>query len=157
VNAPIRPATLEDVDELARLRWDFRVEHGTPEATTFDVFLEDFRGFAHDVLDGDAWRAWVAVGRERLVGCVWLQLVEKVPHPNRERWERPVGYVTNMYVEPALRDAGLGRRLLDTAIEHARESAVDGLLLWPSERSEPFYRRAGFDPVGWLWLDVSGD
>ena len=39
----IRPATPDDADELARLRWDFRVEHGTPVSRTFDEFIEEFR------------------------------------------------------------------------------------------------------------------
>ena len=153
----IRPATVEDVDELARLRWEFRIDHGTPATAAFTDFLDGFRAFTNDVLAGDAWRAWVAEEEGRLVGCVWLQLVEKVPHPNRARWERPIGYVTNMYVVRALRDAGIGRALLDAAVDHARERGLDGLMLWPSERSVPFYRRAGFEPEGWLWLDVSGD
>jgi GNAT superfamily N-acetyltransferase len=62
-----------------------------------------------------------------------------------------------MYVIPALRDAGIGRTLLDAAVDHARERGLDGLMLWPSERSVPLYRRRGFAPEGWLWLHVSGD
>jgi len=157
VTPTIRAAKLGDVDELARLRWDLRVDHGTPATATFTDFLDGFRAFANDVLAGDAWRAWVAEEEAGLVGCVWLQLVEKVPHPSRERWERPIGYVTNMYVIPALRDAGIGRALLDAAVDHALERGLDGLMLWPSERSVPFYRRGGFAPEGWLWLHVSGD
>jgi GNAT superfamily N-acetyltransferase len=83
--------------------------------------------------------------------------VEKVPHPSRTRWERPVGYVTNMYVEPERRRMGFGRALLDAVVAHARERGVDGLMLWPSERSTPFYRRAGFGREGWLWLGIDGD
>ncbi|HKI29098.1 MAG TPA: GNAT family N-acetyltransferase, partial [Actinomycetota bacterium] len=80
----IRRATPGDADELARLRWDFRVEHGTPVSSTFEAFAEEFRAFATDVLaDGTPWRAWVAQDEGRLVGCAWLQLVEKIPHPNR--------------------------------------------------------------------------
>lgn len=153
----VRPATLQDVDELARLRWEFRVEAGTPIASSFEGFLEGFRGFANDVLARDAWRAWVAEDEGGgLVGCAWLQLVEKVPHPSRARWERPVGYVTTMYVKPELRDRGLGRELLDAVVAHARARGVDGLALWPSERSVPFYRRAGFGTNG-LWLALDGD
>jgi GNAT superfamily N-acetyltransferase len=93
----------------------------------------------------------------RLVGCVWLQLVEKVPHPSRRRWERPVAYVTNMYVETDRRGEGLGRDLLDAATTFARERGADGILLWPSERAVPFYRRAGFEPGAWLWSEIEGD
>lgn len=155
----IRPATVEDADELARLRWEFRIESGTPASLTREAFGGQMWGFVADALgDQGPWRAWVAEADSRLVGCVWLQLVEKVPHPNRSRGERPIAYVTNMYVEPARRDSGVGRRLLDAAIAFAREREVDGVALWPSERSRTFYERAGFAPRGApLWLDVMGD
>lgn len=155
----IRPATTDDADGLARLRWDFRVEHGTPVSRTYDEFAVEFRAFATEVLaDGGPWRAWVAQDGDRLVGCVWLQLVEKVPHPSRGRWERPIGYVTNVYVEPELRDAGLGTRLLDAAMSFAREHGIAEAVVWPTPRSVPFYRRAGFGtgsaPLG---MDLAGD
>jgi ribosomal protein S18 acetylase RimI-like enzyme len=155
----IRRATIEDADELARLRWDFRVEHGTPTSRTFDAFAEEFRRFATDVLaDETPWRTWVAQDDDRLVGCVWLQFVEKIPHPSRGRWERPIAYVTNMYVEPALRDEGLGARLLDAAMAYAREQETAEAVVWPTPRSVSFYRRAGFGteaaPLG---IDLAGD
>jgi N-acetylglutamate synthase-like GNAT family acetyltransferase len=155
----IRPATPEDADELARLRWDFRVEHGTPVARTFEEFASEFRVFVTDALAGGArWRAWVAHADGRLVGCVWLQLVEKVPHPSRGRWERPLAYVTNVYVEPDLRDAGVGARLLDAAMTFAREQRMSEAVVWPTPRSVSFYRRAGFGtesaPLG---MDLAGD
>jgi GNAT superfamily N-acetyltransferase len=123
------------------------------------AFVKEIRAFVADVLtDGRPWRAWVAEDANRLVGCVWLQLVERVPHPSRERWERPLAYVTNMYVEPDRRSAGLGRGLLEAAIAFAREREVGGILLWPSRRSVPFYERAGFGRAGaGLWLEIAGD
>jgi GNAT superfamily N-acetyltransferase len=159
LSATIRAATAADARELARLRWEFRVESGTPVTRSREAFDEEMRAFVSEVLSGvAAWRVWVAEDDGRLVGCVWLQLVEKVPHPNRGRWERPVAYVTNMFVEPARRGAGLGRELLETAVGFARERGVDGVALWPSERSVPFYERAGFGrPGGPLWLQVAGD
>jgi ribosomal protein S18 acetylase RimI-like enzyme len=94
----------------------------------------------------------------RLVGCVWLQLIEKVPHPSRRRHGRPLVYVTNMYVAPELRNSGLGRRLLDIAIGYADDREVDGVIVWPSDRSVPFYERAGFGTEGApLWRSVTGD
>ena len=155
----IRPATLEDADELARLRWDFRVEQGTPASSAFEAFAEGFRAFANDVLaDGSPWRAWVAEDQGRLVGCAWLQLVEKIPHPSRGRWERPIAYVTNVYVEPALRDEGLGARLLEAAMAHAREQEAAEAVVWPTPRSASLYRRAGFGSESApLSMDLAGD
>jgi ribosomal protein S18 acetylase RimI-like enzyme len=155
----IRRATAGDADELARLRWDFRVEQGTPVSRTFDAFAGEFRAFAADALaDGTAWRAWVAEDAGCPVGCVWLQFVEKIPHPSRGRGERPIAYVTNVYVEPALRDEGLGARLLDAAMSYAREHEAAEAVVWPTPRSVAFYERAGFGveaaPLG---MDLAGD
>jgi GNAT superfamily N-acetyltransferase len=154
----IRPAMPDDAAELARLRWEFRIEVGTPATRSRAAFDAEMETFAREMVANDgAWRAWVADDGGRLLGCVWLQLVEKVPHPSRSRRERPIAYVTNMYVEPDRRDRGLGRELLDVAVTFARESGADGVLLWPSERSRPFYERAGFEDGPWRWLEIEGD
>jgi predicted N-acetyltransferase YhbS len=156
----IRAAMVADADELARLRWTFRVEAGTPASLDRDAFAAQMRGFVEDAFaDGSDWRAWVAETGGRLVGCVWLRRVERVPHPNLARGVRPIAYLTNMYVEPELRDAGLGRRLLDVALDAARADEADGVVLWPSDRSRPFYERAGFHglPDGPMWLELAGD
>jgi N-acetylglutamate synthase-like GNAT family acetyltransferase len=148
----IRRATLDDADELARLRWDFRVEHGTPVSSTFEAFAEEF------LADGAPWRAWVAENEGRLVGCAWLQLVEKIPHPSRGRWERPIAYVTNVYVESKLRDEGVGARLLEAAMAYAREHEAAEAVVWPTPRSVSFYRRAGFgSEAAPLGMDLAGD
>ena len=154
----VRRATTSDADELARLRWDFRSEAGTPVTTTLDDFTVAFRSFVEDTIGGASWWAWLAEDEHgRAVGCVWVQLVEKVPHPSRVRWERPVAYLTNMYVEAAHRNDGLGRALVEAALATARERGVDGVLLWPSDDSVAFYRRAGFEPSPWLWMHLAGD
>ncbi len=68
------------------------------------------------------WRVWVAESEpSTLIGSVWLQLVERVPRPD-ESPAGPIGYVTNVYVEPASRDAGLGAQLLDAVISEARST-----------------------------------
>jgi hypothetical protein len=68
----IRPASVRDADQLAQLRWDFRIEGGTPQSTTLDEFVQEMRAFVGDLLaEGTAWRAWVAEDANRLVGCVW--------------------------------------------------------------------------------------
>jgi GNAT superfamily N-acetyltransferase len=154
----VRAAATVDADELARLRWEFRIETGTPPSVTFEAFVDDMRSFVGDALGGERWNAFAADVGDRLVGCVWVQFVERVPHPNLRRGERPIAYVTNMYVEPAFRDHGLGRELLDAAVGCARRRGASGGILWPSERSVRFYRRAGFgSDDAPLFLPLAGD
>ena len=159
MSALIRRAALRDADELAQLRWDFRVEHGTPVTRDFAEFTDEFQTFVTDAFaSGSPWRAWVAEQDARIVGCLWIRFVEKVPHPSRRRDERPIVYLTNVYVEPGIRNAGIGRRLMDAALEHAREVHAAEAIVWPTDRSVAFYERAGFGTErGPLWLDLAGD
>ncbi|MHB1594557.1 MAG: GNAT family N-acetyltransferase [Streptosporangiaceae bacterium] len=43
----------------------------------------------------------------------------------------------------AYRNQGVGGRMLSVILDHARESALARVVLSPSARSVPFYRRAG--------------
>ena len=147
----IRDATVEDVPALALLRWDFRSEHGDvhPDAS-FEGFADRFRAFAERTLRDDRWRAVVAAREGRLVGSMWLQLVPKVPAPPSARGEL-IGYVTNAYVVPEEREAGVGALLLERLVAIARGLPVEFLMTWPTERSEPFYERSGFRRSQGVW------
>jgi GNAT superfamily N-acetyltransferase len=133
----IREATLDDIEELARLRWEFRREHGdVAPGRSYRAFSERFAAFAREALADDRWRAAVADRDGRLVGTVWLQLVRKVPAPSA-RGEF-IGYVTNAYVAPEERDGGLGAALLERLVEQVETVPIEVLIVWPTERSEPF-------------------
>jgi predicted N-acetyltransferase YhbS len=58
-----------------------------------------------------------------------------------------VGLIGNVFVLPGHRDSGIGRRLLDAALAHARRCDFARVVLAPSARSVPFYARAGFRPA----------
>lgn len=126
------------------MRWDFTVELHHADEDRED-FAARFRGALGDFLSSGRWTIWVAEASGHLVGTLWVERVDKVPRPyeRAEQW----GYVTNVYVAPEHRNAGLGRRMLDAAVEAARASSWELLLLWPSELSGRFYARAGFKPA----------
>jgi GNAT superfamily N-acetyltransferase len=156
----IRPAGPADAGELARLRHDFRI--------AIDPAIEDEGTFLRRCLPwmeerlahpSTGWRAWVAesgagavavVGGEastaRLVGHVWVRRLDKIPNPVGE--VEAHAYLTNMYVEPGLRGAGVGSRLLEAALAWCREQRIGSVVLWPTERSRTLYGRAGFRDTG---------
>jgi GNAT superfamily N-acetyltransferase len=152
----IAPATTEDVFELARLRWELYVEHDGPSDELFDAYRDRFVGFAIHALGSERWHAWVARVGDRPVGAMWLQTVPRVPIPGRRAG--PIGYLTNVYVAPEHRNAGLGAKMLDQVSAWCREHGCSLVVTWPTERSRPFYRRGGFDRLDEpLVLDLGAD
>ena len=86
---------------------------------------------------------WLADSGDRPVGMLNMLVFTRMPTPDRLRSQW--GYVANVFVVEALRNAGIGRRLVDAATAYAEEHDFVRLVLSPSPRSVPFYQRAGFD------------
>jgi GNAT superfamily N-acetyltransferase len=149
-------STADDIPELARLRWELYVEQEGDVAETRDAYRERFASFAASALTSEAWRSWVARDGDRLVAAMWLQTVPRVPVPGKRAG--PIGYLTNVYVAPEHRNAGLGAQLLDRVKAWCSEQGYSLVIVWPTERSRPFYRRGGFDrPDEPLVLDLEPD
>ncbi|GAA0465754.1 GNAT family N-acetyltransferase [Streptomyces olivaceiscleroticus] len=143
----VRRAETTDAPALARLRWEFKEEdHEGREAGSSAPTRSMARAeqWIRERLDGGRWLAWVAEVGADVRGHVFLHLVERVPEPYEDN--TPVGYVTNFYVQPGHRNHGCGTALLEALRQHCRERGTDVLIVWPSERSVPVYRRAGFRP-----------
>jgi len=137
----VRMATAEDARELARLRWEFRVEEQVRQ--TREEFIDACEEWLIEALNAGNWVVAVVESESSsLGGCIYLQCVEKVPVPGELR--RAWGYVTNSYVSPELRGAGIGGKLLDILCDAGRERMLEFLIVWPSKKAVPFYQRAGF-------------
>jgi GNAT superfamily N-acetyltransferase len=139
----IRLATVADLSELARLRWELYAEQDGVPTEPPDAYRVRFARFAAAAIASDAWRAWVASDGDRPVAAMWLQTVDRVPVPGKRAG--PIGYLTNVYVEPPHRSAGLGARMLDVLTGWCRNEGYSEVIVWPTERSRPFYGRGGFD------------
>ena len=138
----IRVAAPGDAHTLATLRYEFRSSfHANCEDEA--CFVERSAKWMLDRLDQTGmWRCWIAERDGVPAGNIWAQLIEKIPNPMIEP-ER-LAYVTNFYVRESYRDRGVGSQLFSAAMEWIKESDVDAVILWPTERSRAFYRRHGF-------------
>jgi GNAT superfamily N-acetyltransferase len=150
----VRRAVPSDAEELARLRYAFRLER-RPATEPRDAFFERCTNWMRPRLNSDSpWSVLVAQRDGQILGNVWVQIVEKIPNPGPE--SELHAYVSNFFIVARERNTGLGTRLLNAVLEHCRTRSVDTVFLWPSERSRPLYHRSGFEPpTDMLVLDPS--
>ncbi|MGH8826207.1 MAG: GNAT family N-acetyltransferase [Jiangellaceae bacterium] len=145
----IRRASAQDATVLASLRrrWTEEEVDGPIDDPEFE---ERFAAW----LDGPARDrvSWLAFEPARAIGMLNLSVFHRMPRPGQpdRRW----GYVANVYVVAEARRRGVGAMLLDAVVAHARCEEFVRLVLSPSERSIPFYRRAGFGPADGLMVRV---
>ncbi|MFC3493530.1 GNAT family N-acetyltransferase [Glycomyces rhizosphaerae] len=139
----IRPATGADAAELARLRWEFKLEEEpvAPEVGAQQAFLSNCEAWLRTRLAG-TWKAWVAETADQIIGHVFVSVVERMPSPTGI--DAPIGYLTNFFVVQQHRGRGVGASLLEAVNDHARKVPLCTMIVWPSERSDPLYRRHGY-------------
>lgn len=93
---------------------------------------------------------WLAEADHRPVGMMNLAVFERMPRPGRmlSRW----GYLGNAFVLAPYRNQGVGGQLLEAVLGYANQHDFARVVLSPTERSVPFYRRAGFGAADILML-----
>jgi len=136
----IRIAGAADAPALAALRRAWTAErHGPVADPGFEARFRDWceRESARRV-------CWLAEVRGEMVGMVNLAVFERMPQPGRDAgsW----GYLANTFVLAAYRNQGIGSQLLRALLAYADYHGYERVVLRPSQRSVPFYQRAGFTP-----------
>ena len=139
----IRPHTSSDYPAIAELRWLLKTDDGRrladhPKREFIDRYqkhLEESDRDAHTV-------HWLIDDNGVIAGVMTVRMVQKELSPGEGSgsW----GYLTNSFVIPEQRNAGLGTQLLESIKSWAANLGLELLIVWPSEASYPFYRRAGF-------------
>jgi GNAT superfamily N-acetyltransferase len=131
----VRVADAGDIGAIASLR----------SLWTADAAADpDFEGrmTAWLAVEGDRRTTWLATLADSPVGIASVFEYRRMPRPGRpdSRW----GYVSNMFVREDVRNRGIGSALLTAIVTAADERSYARLVLSPSARALPFYRRAGF-------------
>jgi len=135
----IRAATPADLDDVLRLlRAQFTAHQLAP--------AEDglARLVARVLAGGDEGAFLVAVTAGRVVGVAALSFAWPLERGERSAW------LEELYVEPAMRNAGIGARLLDAATRFARDAGATTMDLEVAAGHEDagrLYARAGFAPL----------
>jgi len=141
----IRQANLADVDDLLRLLPQLTTRTDSPQAQMPN--RHEARQSIGTLMANELVYFLVAAPRHpaaempSLVGALVLLIV-----PNLTHGGRPWAQIENVVVESSKRRHGIGRKLIDSAIAHAREQGCYKVQLISGTKPEQisFYRDSGF-------------
>lgn len=136
----IRPVRDEELETVARLRWQWSEERRRTPVTSREEFVRQFAAWAQ--LNEATHRCVVAVRDDELIGMAWLAVTQRVPHPGAPG--RASGDVQCVYVAPPERGGGVGGLLVDVVLTLARETGLERVTVHSSDAAVPAYLRAGF-------------
>jgi GNAT superfamily N-acetyltransferase len=123
-----------DVEKLAALR------AATHDREPHDELVTELKGWLRT--EGTHRRTWLAEVDDEAVGYVSALLYRRMPSAARpwSGW----AYLGNLFVRAEHRGAGTGEALVDAVVDWARDLHLSRVVLSPSQRSVPLYRRMGF-------------
>ncbi len=140
----IRRATVADAAALTALRLQFLREiNAGDEPAGLPAATEQY--FARALADG-SFVAWVAVEGDTVAATSGLSFQELAPN-----WSNPtgkVGYILNMYTEPARRGQGLASALFAHLLEEARSRGCGKVALHATAEGRRVYGKFGFASKG---------
>ncbi|MBW0001759.1 MAG: GNAT family N-acetyltransferase [Verrucomicrobia bacterium] len=145
----IRQATVRDLPEIIRLRWEDC--GGQSPAQDYDEFANTFSAFLADKFKDRDWGIIVGDVGEHLVGTVCIQKILRLPAPKGEPNSQAL--LSGLHVDRTFWSRGLQRDLLENAALWARQAGVSLLLVSASEASASVFRQFGFATAdGYLQL-----
>jgi GNAT superfamily N-acetyltransferase len=142
----IRVATADDRHDIAALRRTWTEEnagHPVDDPTFEQRFEAWFEREQHQRV------TWLAYDEGEPVGMLNLLVFTRMPFPTDADTARPTqwGYLANCFVVAGHRNRGVGEALVTACSAYADEHGFARIVLSPTERSVPFYTRAGFAPA----------
>ena len=126
-----------DIGEIVRLHGVLYAQEEGFDATFEAYVAEPLARFALEASPRE--RLWIAERDGRIVGCV--AIVEHAPEVAQLRW---------FLVDPSARGGGLGRTLLNEAVEFSRALGYRSIVLWTVrslEAAAHLYQSVGFVKV----------
>jgi GNAT superfamily N-acetyltransferase len=136
----IRQATLADLPLLLRYRRAMAEEGNDIDEAATNRMMTALEPYLRAAIPEGRWHSWIAEPG----GCGSVEIVRWVPGRLDPAPRR--AWIHSVYVEPAFRRHGIGRRLTEMMVAWCREQGFRWIYLHASEQGRPLYESLGFEP-----------
>ncbi|MED0662940.1 N-acetyltransferase [Geobacillus thermodenitrificans] len=145
VNVPfeIRQATIQDIEDLTRLRLEFLKELGKIQSEQEETLVTTAtKQYLEEALSNHEFISFVALSNHRIVSVSGIVLFKRPP--SLQNLKGLEAYILNVYTIPPYRRKGLARTLLERCIEECKTIGVKRIWLHATEDGKPLYTKMGF-------------
>ncbi|MFX1250041.1 MAG: GNAT family N-acetyltransferase [Promethearchaeota archaeon] len=140
----IRKATLEDLDELVKLRLALLCEMVELDENYKAKLAESIQEYFVTKIPKNEFYAWVAENDGQIIASSGLVFHQKPPiHGNLTGRE---AYIMNMYTLPNWRNKGIATKLLNEVLKFVKEKNLIRIRLHATDAGRKIYEKAGFIP-----------
>lgn len=138
-----RKATVNDLDELVRLRIEFLKEVRNIESDNNDSDVsKSLADYFKNTIKNDSFIAWLALDDNKIIATSGLCFYT-LP-PSYKNITGKVAYIMNMYTQPNYRNKGIATYLFQKMVDEAKNLGYQKLCLHATEKGKPLYLKYGF-------------
>lgn len=141
----IRPATIADIPHIVSHREQMFRDMGIP--AEFEEMSSATETWLRHALPSKTYRGWMAVAPDGSVAAGGGMIVIPWP-PGPMTMDPRCGFIFNVFTEPAHRQQGLARRLMDAIHEWCRSEGIERVVLNASAFGKPLYESMGYVVTG---------
>lgn len=138
-----KKATLEDIDELVRIRIIvLRAANKLSDDEDMSVVEEESYAYYRRALESGEHIAYLVYDNGKFIGAGGLSFYQVMP-----TYHNPTGkkaYIMNMYTASEYRRQGIAIHTLDLLVNDAREQGVSQIALEATDMGRPLYEKYGF-------------
>ena len=139
-----RKATINDLDELVRLRIAFLKEVQAIETRQYseEELSTSLREYLSKSIANDEFVAWLAIFDGEIIatsGLCFFQIT-----PGFTLIDGKIAYILNIYTLPHWRGKGVGKQVFDHILQEAIRRGYKRISLHASDDGRPIYEKFGF-------------
>ena len=150
-----RKATLEDVENLAKLRVTFINEvFNIKESKDSDQLRKELTEYFTTSLTDQSVIAWISEYENRIISTSTMVLWHAPPTYSGLGKKGMRGYILNMYTEKAFRKKGIASVLLNKLTKEAKALNLEYVHLHATEDGIGIYRKRGFQDAKFPELNM---
>jgi GNAT superfamily N-acetyltransferase len=150
-NVVVRAATLKDLPVIIAYRRAMFLDMDPRRAKQIDKALPVFRKWVKPRLSSGEARSWLATVDGRPIGGAMTWTYGWFPRASDPTGR--IGYILNVYVEPAWRRRGVARLLTQTCLDYLHSQGIRRVALHASNKGRPLYESLGFVATNEMRLD----